>query len=101
MFFEDLSAGCGGSSFARDTERFYNPKIKRVDVTIDGISNQLFGQGMRSHQMSDEARKFFAVGGKRHPEVAAVAKDLAGSGRRKPWRIPDQQVCPVARSADK
>ena len=32
---------------------------------------------MRAYQMWDEARKLFAPGGKRHPEVAVVAKDLA------------------------
>ena len=31
---------------------------------------------MRAYQPWDEARKFFAAVAKRHPEVAAVAKDL-------------------------
>ena len=60
-------------------EAFYSPKITKVEVTIEGIPNQLFSQGMRAYQMWDEAKKMFAAspGSKRHPEVAAVAKDLS------------------------
>ena len=64
------------SAFARTTESFYNPKIEKVEVTIEGIPNQLYSQGMRAYQQWDEARKFLAAGSKRYPEVAAVAKDL-------------------------
>ena len=73
MLFEDVTAQ---QPFARNTESFYNPKITKVEVTIEGIPNQLFSQGMRAYQMWDEARKLFAPGGKRHPEVAVVAKYL-------------------------
>ena len=73
MLFEDVTAQ---QPFVRNTESFYNPKITKVEVTIEGIPNQLFSQGMRAYQMWDEARKLFAPGGKRHPEVAVVAKDL-------------------------
>ena len=72
MLFEANS-----STFARDTESFYNPKIEKVEVTIEGIPNQLYSQGMRAYQQWDEARKFLAAGSERYPEVAAVAKDLA------------------------
>ena len=67
------------NAFDRDNEDFYNPKITKVEVTIEGIPNQLYSQGMRAHQQWDEARKFLAAapGSKRHPEVATVAKDLA------------------------
>ena len=73
MLFEDVTAQ---QPFARNTESFYNPKITKVEVTIEGIPNQLFSQGMRAYQMWDEARKLFAPGRKRHPEKAVVAKDL-------------------------
>ena len=63
MLFEDVTAQ---QPFARNTESFYNPKITKVEVTIEGIPNQLFSQ------MWDEARMLFAPGGKRHPK----AKDL-------------------------
>ena len=73
MLFEDPAA-----AFAQDTEVFHNPKITKVEVTIEGVSNQLYSQGMRSYQQWDEAKKLFAAspGSKRHPEIAMVAKDL-------------------------
>ena len=51
-----------------------------MEVTIEGVPNQLYSQGMRSYQIWDEAKKLFAGGPKRHPEVAMVAKDLELSG---------------------
>ena len=74
MLFED---GAAQQPFARDIEAFYNPKITKVEVTIKGVPNQLFSQGMRAYRMWDEAKKFFAAGSKRQPEVAEVAKDIA------------------------
>ena len=53
------------------------PFTTLVEVTIEGIPNQLYSQGMRAYQQWDEARKFLAAGSKRYPEVVAVAKDLA------------------------
>ena len=63
-------------AFARQSEAFYNPKITKVEVTVEGIPNQLYAQGMRPYQAWDEVRKLMAGGLKRHPEVAMVAKDL-------------------------
>ena len=76
MLFENVA---GQQPFARNTEAFYNPQITKVEVTIDGIPNQLYSQRMRAFQMWDEAKKYFAVspGSKRHPEVGTAAKDLA------------------------
>jgi hypothetical protein len=74
MLFEDANAQ---RPFARDTEAFYNPKISKVEVTIEGLPNQLYAQGLRAYQMWDEAKKFFAGGNKRHPQVTMAAKDLA------------------------
>ena len=75
MLFEDAEAA---TAFGRNTESFYNPKIEKVEVTIEGVPNQLYSQGIRAYQQWDEAMKYFASGpsAKRHPEVAAVAKDL-------------------------
>ena len=76
MIFENVAAQ---QPFARNTEAFYNPKITKVEVTIEGIPNQLYSQGMRAYQMWYEAKKYFAAspGSKRRPEVGSVAKDLA------------------------
>ena len=53
MLFEDVTAQ---QPFSCNTESFYNPKITKVEVTIEGIPNQLFSQGMRAYQIWDEAR---------------------------------------------
>ena len=41
---------------------YYNPKIQKVMVTVEGKPNQLYSQGMRSFEQYDEARKYFAEG---------------------------------------
>ena len=46
--------------FARDTRKFYNPKIQKVSVIVEGKPNQLFAQGMRSFEQYDEICKYFA-----------------------------------------
>jgi hypothetical protein len=61
----------------RDTERYYNPKITKVEATIEGLSNQLYSQGMRKHQQWDEAVKFFGGNSKHDPFVNNVIKDLS------------------------
>ena len=48
--------------YIRDTSKFYNPKIQKVTITIEGKPNQLYSQGMRSFEQYDEARKYFAEG---------------------------------------
>ena len=62
--------------YSRDSEAFHNPEIQKVEVTIEGIPNQLFSQGMAPHQQWDEARKLFAGGRQQAPEVSKVAKAL-------------------------
>ena len=71
LLFKDPAA-----AFSHDSEAFYNPKIAKVEVCIEGESNQVYIRGMRSYQQWDEARKLFAGGHKRDPTTAAVAKDL-------------------------
>ena len=67
------------TSFQRNTEAFYNPHITKVEVTIEGVPNQLYSQGLRAYQLWDEVKKAFAAlpGLKCQPEVSMVAKDLA------------------------
>ena len=71
MLFEEPT-----EAFGRQSEAFYNPKITKVEVIVEGIPNQLFAQGMRPYQMWNEVRKLMAGGSKQQPEVAMVAKDL-------------------------
>ena len=49
-------------SYTRDTSKFYNPKIQKVPVTVEGKPNQLYAQGMRSFEQYDEICKYFAEG---------------------------------------
>ena len=49
-------------SYKRDTSKFYNPKIQKVSVIVEGKPNQLYAQGMRSFEQYDEVRKYFAEG---------------------------------------
>ena len=49
-------------SLARDTSEYYNPKMQKVSVTVEGKPNQLYSQGMRSFEQYDEACKYFAEG---------------------------------------
>ena len=48
--------------YLQDTSKFYNPKIEKVSVTIEGKPNQLYAQGMRSFEQYDETHKYFAEG---------------------------------------
>ena len=45
-------------SYTRDTSKFYNPKIQKVSVTVEGKPNQLYSQGMRSFEQYDEICKY-------------------------------------------
>ena len=49
-------------SYVRDTSKFYNPKIQKVSVTVEGKPYQLYSQGMRLFEQYDEACKYFAEG---------------------------------------
>ena len=49
-------------TFVRDTSKFYNPKIQKVSVIVEGKPNQLNAQGMRSFEQCYEAHKYFAEG---------------------------------------
>ena len=63
-----------GALHQRDTEKFYNPKITNVSITLDGNPNQLFASGMRPHQQFSEIKKIFADG--KHRTNTHVAKEL-------------------------
>ena len=62
--------------FARDTSKFYNPKIQKVFVIIEGKSNQLYTQGMRSFEQHDEICKYFTEGKQRDSNANEVQAQL-------------------------
>ena len=47
-------------SYTRDTSKFYNSKIQKVSVIVEGKPSQLYAQGMRLFEQYDEICKYFA-----------------------------------------
>ena len=70
IFTQERSA----TKFARDTEEFYNPKITKVEVTVEGVPDELYAQNMEYRHQYDEIVKHFAEG--RLKEAGAIQKDL-------------------------
>ena len=56
--------------------KFYNPKIQKVSVTVEGKPNQLYSQGMRSFEQYDETQTYFAEGVQRDSNANEVQKSL-------------------------
>ena len=70
IFTQERSA----TKFARDTKEFYNPKITKVEVTVERVPNELYAQNMEYRHQYDEIVKHFAEG--RLKEAGAIQKDL-------------------------
>ena len=66
IFTQERSA----TKFARDTEEFYNPKTTKVEVTVEGVPNELYAQNMEYRHQYDEIVKHFAEG--RLKEAGAI-----------------------------
>ena len=62
------------TKFTHDTEEFYNPKITKVEVTVEGVPNELYAQNMEYRHQYDEIVKHFAEG--QLKETGAIQKDL-------------------------
>ena len=62
------------TKFAGDTEVFYNPKITKVEITVEGVPNELYAQHTEYRHQYDEIGKHFAEG--RIKEAGAIQKDL-------------------------
>ena len=63
-------------SYTRDTSKFYNPKIQKVSVIVEGKPNQLYAQGMRSFEQYDEVCKYFTEGSQKDNNANEVQKHL-------------------------
>ena len=70
IFTQERSA----TKFERDTEEFYNPKITKVEITVEGVPNELYAQNMEYRNQYDEIVKHFAEGWLR--EAGAIQKNL-------------------------
>ena len=64
IFMKERSA----TKFNRDTEEFFNPKITKVEVTVEGSPNELYAQNMEHrHQYDGEGPL---------KDAGAIQKDL-------------------------
>ena len=62
------------TKFTHDTEEFFNPEITKVEVTVEGMPNELYAQNMKYRHQYDEIAKHFAEGWLK--EAGAIQKDL-------------------------
>ena len=53
IFTKERSA----TKFTRNTEEFFNPKITKVEVTVEGVPNELYAQNMEYRHQCDEIEK--------------------------------------------
>ena len=58
IFTKERSA----TKFSCDTEEFFNPKITKVEVTVEGVHDELYAQNMEYRHQYDEIVKQFAEG---------------------------------------
>ena len=72
LLFEDPAAGAMGPTFGRNSEFYNNPLITKVQVTVEGIPNQLYAQGMLPHHHWDEDVKEFALEGVKDAELSST-----------------------------
>ena len=70
IFTKERSA----TKFSCDTEEFFNLKITKVEMTVEGVPNKLYAQNMEYRQQYDEILKHFAES--QLKEAGAIQKDL-------------------------
>ena len=56
--------------------KFYNPKIQKVSVIVEGRPNQLYAQGMRSFEQYDKICKYFTEEKQRDNDANEIQKHL-------------------------
>ena len=66
----------GEQPYTRDTGKFYNPKIQKVSVIVEGKPNQLYAQGMRLFEQYDEICKYFAEEKQKESNANEIQKHL-------------------------
>ena len=74
LYIEPYVAG------ARDSENYFNPDITNVEITINGILNRVYNNGIKGHDMWRDASRLFSTKGKKQgaPNMT-LAKYLAGN----------------------
>ena len=62
------------TKFNRHTEEFFNPKITKVEVTVEGVPNELYAQNIEYRHQYDEILKHFCEGW--FKDAGTIQKDL-------------------------
>jgi len=62
--------------YKRDKSKFYNPKIQKVSVIVEGKPNQLFAQGMQPFEHYKEICKYFSEGNNKDDNANEIQKHL-------------------------
>ena len=70
MFTKERST----TKFNRHTEEFFNPKITKVEVTVEGVPNELYAQNIEYRHQYDEILKHFGEGWLK--DAGTIQKDL-------------------------
>ena len=70
IFTKEKSA----TKFTHNTEEFFNAIIMKVEVTVEGVPNELYAQNMEYRHQYDEIVKHFAED--QLKEAGAIQKDL-------------------------
>ena len=65
-----------GVPFAQDTEKFFNPQINKVQITVEGQPNQVFSSGMLPIHHFEEIRRLLGGGRLNTQETDRVSKEL-------------------------
>ena len=62
--------------YVRDTSKFYNTKIQKVSVIVEGKPDELYTQGMTWFEQYDETRKYFTEGKQKDNNANEVQAQL-------------------------
>ena len=69
LFIEPYTVG------ARDTEKYFNPDITKVNVTINGSPNRIYNNGIDGKDIWTEISRFFATGGRSNMNLTKYLAD--------------------------
>ena len=90
IFTKERSA----TKFNRDIEEFFNPKITKVEVTVEGVPNELYAQNKKKYRHQyDEILKHFGEGHLK--EAGAIQKDLQLHNINIASYYTDKYACPL------
>ena len=59
----------------RDSEKYINPNLTKVSVTVNGSPNRLYNNGFESMDIWEEAKRYFMKGATQHMNVEKFYTD--------------------------